>query len=186
MQEGNRTKTDPVICLFVKIEKEKLWWTRFRFFKIFIYSLCKHWNYSKYTNILEMTFAFIVISAWQYQHNSRCCCNKTPETAGRNLDYFYSYFMQEISKVVFKKTMSCNTPSKLHSIQSAQHTLACLLKMRARFRHHTLVINTCTTDRAVLWTTLLISSIYSCSPRWVSKSLNLCMRVEETLGCDCA
>ena len=34
--------------------------------------------------------------------------------------------------------------------------------------------------------TPLWNQLYSCSPCRVSKRLNLCMRVEETVGCDCA
>ena len=37
--------------------------------------------------------------------------------------YFYPHFIEELSKVVFKKTVSCNTPTKLDTIMIAQHTL---------------------------------------------------------------
>ena len=60
--------------------------------------------------------------------NSRCCCNKTLQTAGCNLDYFYPYFIQEISKVVFKKIQWCNI-GPWHSTHSSTHSIrfACLL-----------------------------------------------------------
>ena len=32
------------------------------------------------------------------------------------LIYFYPHFIEELSKVVFKKTVSCNTPAKLDTI----------------------------------------------------------------------
>ena len=58
--------------------------------------------------------------------NSRCCCNETLVTAGRNLDYCYLYFIQEIRNVVFRKILSCSdtwhTP-----VQFTQHMLALLL-----------------------------------------------------------
>ena len=38
--------------------------------------------------------------------------------------FFYPHYNGEISKVVFKKTLSCNTPAKLNTILFAQHTLA--------------------------------------------------------------
>ena len=57
-------------------------------------------------------------------HNRRCCYLETPPTAGRNLDFFYPHYIREINKVVFKKTLSCNTPAKLNTILFAQHTLA--------------------------------------------------------------
>ena len=64
------------------------------------------------------------------RRNSRCCCNKTPLTAGRNWDYFYLHLIQEISKVVFQESSVMQyTPSKLDAIQFAQYRLALLLKM---------------------------------------------------------
>ena len=39
------------------------------------------------------------------------------------LIYFYPHFIEELSKVVFKKTVSCNMPTKLDAIMFAQHTL---------------------------------------------------------------
>ena len=40
------------------------------------------------------------------------------------LIFFYLHYIGEISKVVFKKTLACNTPAKLNAILFAQHTLA--------------------------------------------------------------
>ena len=37
---------------------------------------------------------------------SKCCCNKPPPTIGRNLNLFYQH-IREISKVDYKKTLSC-------------------------------------------------------------------------------
>ena len=39
------------------------------------------------------------------------------------LTYFNPHFIEELSKVVFKKTVSCNTPTKLDTIMFAKHTL---------------------------------------------------------------
>ena len=40
------------------------------------------------------------------------------------LIFFYPHYIGEISKVVFKKSLLCNTPVKLNAILFAQHTLA--------------------------------------------------------------
>ena len=48
---------------------------------------------------------------------SRCCCNKTPPTTERNLEIL------EISKVIYTKILSCNTPAKLDAILCYQHAL---------------------------------------------------------------
>ena len=44
---------------------------------------------------------------------------------GQRLDeiliYFYPHFIEELSKVVFKKTVSYNTPLKIDAIMFAQH-----------------------------------------------------------------
>ena len=84
--------------------------------------------------------------------------------------FFYPYYLREISKVVFKKTLACNTPSKLSAILFAQQTLA------ARFIQHKLVINAHVSDIVFLQTTLLISCIV-----WVKIikiSSSLCWRFE--------
>ena len=52
-----------------------------------------------------------------------------PPTAGQNLDFlffffFYLHYIGDISKVVLKKTLSYNTPTKLNAIMFAKHTLA--------------------------------------------------------------
>ena len=39
------------------------------------------------------------------------------------LIYFYLHFIEELSKVVFTKTVSCSTPAELEAIKFAQHTL---------------------------------------------------------------
>ena len=39
------------------------------------------------------------------------------------LIYIYQHFTEKLSEVVFKKTMSCNTPAKLDTIMYAQHML---------------------------------------------------------------
>ena len=54
--------------------------------------------------------------------NSRCWCNKTPPTTEQNLNFFYLHYIQEINKVVYKKTLSCNTP-ELDVILCNQHVL---------------------------------------------------------------
>ena len=54
-------------------------------------------------------------------------------TAGWNPNYFYPHFIQDISKVVFKKTLSCNTPLTLDAIQFAQHMLACFVLCRCAY-----------------------------------------------------
>ena len=59
----------------------------------------------------------------EYHFNSRCCCNERPQRLDKILIYFYQHFIEELSKVVFKKTVSCNTPVKLDAIMFAQHTL---------------------------------------------------------------
>ena len=40
------------------------------------------------------------------------------------LIFLYPHYIGEISKVVFKKTLSCNTPAKFNAILFAQHVLA--------------------------------------------------------------
>ena len=40
------------------------------------------------------------------------------------LIFFYSHYIREINKVVFKKALSCNMPVKLNAILFAQHKLA--------------------------------------------------------------
>ena len=72
------------------------------------------------------------------------------------LDFFYLHYIGEISKVVLKKTLSCNTPTKLNAILFAQHTLAVMCSFHTAFK---LVINACVSDILFLQTTLLISCI---------------------------
>ena len=40
------------------------------------------------------------------------------------LIFFYPHYIRQISKVVFRKTLSCNTLAKLNAILFAQHTLS--------------------------------------------------------------
>ena len=54
---------------------------------------------------------------------SKCCCNETPPTLDEILICFYPHFIEELSKVVFKKIVLCNTPAKLDAIMFAQHML---------------------------------------------------------------
>ena len=84
--------------------------------------------------------------------SSRWFCNKMSTTV-QNVEYIYPHSIQEISKVVFEKTLSCNNnmPSTLHTIQFVEQMLVCLL----RLTQHTLVINVCITDRK---TTFMIST----------------------------
>ena len=55
---------------------------------------------------------------------SRCCCNETPSTAGRNQVYFYLHFIQ---KLFSKNFHAVYTPSTLNAIQFIHHKLAGLL-----------------------------------------------------------
>ena len=63
---------------------------------------------------------------WKNNSNRRCCQFKTQPTTGQNLHFFFFLpaLHRGIRKVVFKKTQSCNTPTKLVVILFAQHTLA--------------------------------------------------------------
>ena len=86
-----------------------------------------------------------------HSYNSRWFCNKMPPTTVKNLEYFYPHSIQEISEVVFEKTLLCNicprpsTDSTLYAIQ-----FVCLLRLT-----QLTVINVCITDRK---TALMISS----------------------------
>ena len=73
--------------------------------------------------------------------------------AGRNLDFFYSHYIGEISKVVSKNFC--------HAIRPRNLTQSCLRSIRllwcGRFIQHKLVINGRVSDSFFLQTTLLIS-----------------------------
>ena len=62
-------------------------------------------------------------------YNSGYCFNKTPPMAGRNLNLFYLHVIQEITKVVSKKILSCNICPWRLTVQYAQYTFAKLLYM---------------------------------------------------------
>ena len=50
-------------------------------------------------------------------------------TTEQNLDFFYPHYIQEISKVVCKKSLSCNMP-----MQSPAKFPGCASKKNSRFR----------------------------------------------------
>ena len=69
---------------------------------------------------------------------------------------FYPHFIEELSKVVFKKTVSCNTPVKLDAIMFAQQTLVINAQEMRAFHTAYAVISARVSDRVFSKTTLLI------------------------------
>ena len=71
--------------------------------------------------------------------NRRCCCNEMPPKAGQNVDYFYASFIQEISKVVLKKILSCNACPWHLGQSSSRYIRMCFCYKFVHFIQQTLV-----------------------------------------------
>ena len=62
--------------------------------------------------------------------NSRCCCKKTPSTAGRNQDYFYLHFIQTCFQI------NCHAIYTLDTLCNPLRTAyACALAINMRVSH---------------------------------------------------
>ena len=90
--------------------------------------------------------------------------------------FFTPHYIGEISKVVLKKTPSCNTPVKLSAILFAQHTLAVMCMFHTQ---HKLVINAHISVKVFLQTTLLI--FYIVRVRVIKILPNCCWHFELAL-----
>ena len=86
--------------------------------------------------------------------NSRCCCRGNATHSWRNRNNFSLHFIQEVSKVIFKETLSCSMHIR-HLTQFSSHRIRLHACYRCvHFIWHTLVKNVCVTDRKTI---LLVS-----------------------------
>ena len=89
----------------------------------FIKSVCapSHWLYTNSWIRPCNTLQHLLLGSFPIGDVANWKCHQWLDEI---LTFFYPHNIREISKVVFKKTLLCNTPAKLYAIPFAQHTLA--------------------------------------------------------------